>query len=382
MSELENFMTIIEAQEGKPYVWGSDGPDNFDCSGLIVYGNRQTGHFAPTEDHGSASLIDMTTPMAVDEALRTRGALLYLPGHIAISRGDGTTIEARNPTVGVGIFPSAGRGWTRAGTLPFFTTGDTSMAWSGKMASPVKGRVSCEWRGYTGHSGIDLAAPTGTPVYAAYAGTVEKAGTAVVSGRSGKGIVIRNADSEAQYYGHLNSISVAAGQPVAQGQLIGYSGATGNVTGPHLHFETWIKNGSGRVNQDTNPRAHFNSHGVVPGSTTGQRTAQDAGTLYTRAIDGDFSGHSVRSLQAWLTRRKYYNRAIDGVMGVETWRAVQRWLTKDGYYDRKIDGVVGPYTILGVQKALKKAGYYMGRLDSDFGEMTRKAWQTYLSKHV
>ena len=114
--------------------------------------------------------------------------------------------------------------------------------WSGKMASPIVGTVSCEWRGYTGHAGIDIAAPTGTPVYAAYSGTVEKAGTAVVAGRSGKGIVVRNADREAQYYGHLNSISVAVGQLVAQGQLIGYSGATGNVTCPHLHFATRLEN--------------------------------------------------------------------------------------------------------------------------------------------
>lgn len=380
MSELENFMDIIEAQAGKPYVWGSDGPESFDCSGLGVFGLRGIGRLGPREDRHSSALIGMTTTISIEEALQTRGAFLYMPGHIAYSRGDGSTIEARNPEVGTGFFDAHGRGWTRAGIIDWK---DTPMAWSGKMASPVKGRVSCEWRGYTGHSGIDIAAPTGTPVYAAYAGTVEKAGTAVVSGRSGKGIVIRNADREAQYYGHLNSISVAVGQPVDQGQLIGYSGATGNVTGPHLHFEIWIKNGAGRVNQDTNPRAHFNAHGVVPGSTTGQSTAQDTSTLYTRAIDGDFSGHSVKSLQAWLTRRKYYDRQIDGVMGVETWRAVQRWLTKDGYYNRAVDGIVGPYTILGVQKALQNAGYYRGyALDGDFGVQTKKAWQTYLSKHL
>ena len=260
----------------------------------------------------------------------------------------------------------------------------TVTGWDGKMASPVvASRVSAEHRfnptgSYPGHAGIDLVCPTGTPVYAAYGGTAEKVGLNIVAGRTGYGVLIRNPDGERQYYGHLSKILVRVGQKVGQGEQIALSGATGNVTGPHLHFECW----NAAWDDDRNPRRDFNSHRVVPGSTTGQSTAQDAGTLYTRKIDGDFSGHSVKALQAWLTRRKYYDRRIDGVMGVETWKGVQRWLTKDGYYDRRIDGVVGPYTILGVQKALKKAGYYMGRLDSDFGEMTRKAWQTYLSKHV
>ena len=253
------------------------------------------------------------------------------------------------------------------------------LMWSGKMASPIVGTVSCEWRGYTGHAGIDLAAPTGTPVYAAYAGVVEKVGLNIVAGRTGYGVLIRNPDGERQYYGHLSKILVRVGQKVGQGEQIALSGATGNVTGPHLHFECW----NAAWDDDRNPRRDFNSHGVVPGSTTGQSTAQDAGTLYTRAIDRNFSGHSVRSLQAWLTRRGYYDRAIDGVMGVETWRAVQRWLTKDGYYNRAVDGVVGPYTVLGVQKALQNAGYYRGyALDGDFGVQTKKAWQSYLSKHL
>ena len=261
------------------------------------------------------------------------------------------------------------------------------MAWDGKMASPVKGRVSCEWREYAGHAGIDIACSVGTPVYAAYAGTVEKAAWACVSGRSGYGVVVRNSDGEAQYYGHLSKIQVKVGQKVSCGQQVALSGATGNVTGPHLHFETWKSGGTGGVNQDVNPRLHFAAHEVQPGSTTGQGTAATSAatpnnTLYKGVIDGKFQEKTIKSLQQWLRRRGYYVAAIDGVMGVETWKGVQRWLAKDGYYDRAGDGSAGPFTILGVQKALKKAGYYTGLLDGDFGEMTRKAWQTYLSKHV
>ena len=144
------------------------------------------------------------------------------------------------------------------------------------MASPVKGWVSMEWRGYEGHAGMDIACPVGTPVYAAYAGTVERTGDFSDIGRSGdRNILIRNPDQEAQYYGHLEECLVKVGDRIRKGQLIGYSGARGNVTGPHLHFETWRAGGNGGVDEDMNPRIHFESHGVIPGSTTGQETSKE-----------------------------------------------------------------------------------------------------------
>ena len=144
------------------------------------------------------------------------------------------------------------------------------------MASPVKGWVSMEWRGYEGHAGMDIACPVGTPVYAAYAGTVERTGDFSDIGRSGdRNILIRNPDQEAQYYGHLEECLVKVGDRIRKGQLIGYSGARGNVTGPHLHFETWRAGGNGGVDEDMDPRMHFESHGVIPGSTTGQETSKE-----------------------------------------------------------------------------------------------------------
>ena len=141
------------------------------------------------------------------------------------------------------------------------------------MASPAEGWVSCEWRGYEGHAGMDIACPVGTPVYAAYAGTVERTGDFSDIGRSGdRNILIRNPDHEAQYYGHLEECLVKVGDWIRKGQLIGYSGARGNVSGPHLHFETWRAGGNGGVDEDMDPRMHFEAHGVIPGSTTGQET--------------------------------------------------------------------------------------------------------------
>ena len=117
-------------------------------------------------------------------------------------------------------------------------------------------------------------------------------------------------------------------------------------------------------------------------STTTASTGKHASTRYARAIDGSFGAYTVKSWQAWLTRRGYYTRAIDGVMGIESWKAVQRWLTKDGYYNRAIDGQAGTYTVKGLQKALQNAGYYTAyTVDGQFGTQTVKALQSYLSTH-
>lgn len=85
------------------------------------------------------------------------------------------------------------------------------------------------------HEGIDVAAPTGTPVAAARSGTVVFAGWA--SGGYGYMVRIRHAGHEESYYAHLSAIHASVGQHVEQGTVIGRIGSTGLSTGPHLHFE-------------------------------------------------------------------------------------------------------------------------------------------------
>ena len=87
------------------------------------------------------------------------------------------------------------------------------------------------------HSGIDLAAPLGTPVYAATAGTVT-----VRRERGGYGLyILLTRDSKlSTLYGHLDWPLVQPGDVVAAGQAIALLGSTGNSTGPHLHFEVRI----------------------------------------------------------------------------------------------------------------------------------------------
>ncbi len=85
------------------------------------------------------------------------------------------------------------------------------------------------------HRGIDIAAPTGTPVGAARSGTVTYAGWS--SRGYGNLVRIRHADGSETWYGHFSSISVSVGQYVTQGATVGRVGSTGLSTGPHLHFE-------------------------------------------------------------------------------------------------------------------------------------------------
>lgn len=94
--------------------------------------------------------------------------------------------------------------------------------------------------GQSGHNGIDLGAPNGTPVYAADEGKVEYEGWGQnhswMGSPAGICVLINHIGSYAGY-AHLSSTVVNKGQNVRKGQLIGYVGATGAATGPHLHFE-------------------------------------------------------------------------------------------------------------------------------------------------
>jgi murein DD-endopeptidase MepM/ murein hydrolase activator NlpD len=107
------------------------------------------------------------------------------------------------------------------------------------------------------HTGVDFLVGSGTPVHAVAAGTVVSAGA---DGAYGNDVIIKHADGKYTLYGHLSQPLVSAGQTVTEGQEIGISGATGNVTGPHLHFEVRTTPYYG---SDIDPVAYLASHGVT-----------------------------------------------------------------------------------------------------------------------
>lgn len=90
------------------------------------------------------------------------------------------------------------------------------------------------------HTGVDLAAASGTSIYASKSGTVT---TATYDSVWGYYVTINHGDGTSTLYGHMTRFTVSAGQSVSQGQVIGYVGSTGWSTGAHLHFNIYV-NGS------------------------------------------------------------------------------------------------------------------------------------------
>ena len=90
------------------------------------------------------------------------------------------------------------------------------------------------------HTGVDLGAAEGTPIYATRSGTVT---TATYSDVYGNYVTINHGDGYSSLYGHMTHYVVSAGEYVSQGEVIGYVGSTGWSTGPHLHFTIYY-NGS------------------------------------------------------------------------------------------------------------------------------------------
>ena len=104
----------------------------------------------------------------------------------------------------------------------------------GQREDPVKGNGEGEF-----HKGLDISAPTGTPVRATADGVVKLAG--MVNGY-GREVIIDHGHSVETCYAHLSAFATIAGQTVVRGQVIGYVGHSGRVTGSNLHYEVRIRN--------------------------------------------------------------------------------------------------------------------------------------------
>jgi len=104
---------------------------------------------------------------------------------------------------------------------------------------PIDGPVTSEFGQRWGrlHAGLDIAVPTGTPIGAARSGSVVFSG---VNGGYGNFVVIDHGGGLSTAYAHQSRIAASEGQSVAQGEVIGYVGSTGNSTGAHLHFEVRV----------------------------------------------------------------------------------------------------------------------------------------------
>lgn len=130
------------------------------------------------------------------------------------SGGNGGNTSGGNTTV------NTGSGWIRPCSYVMLT-------------SPFGNRNTGIAGASTYHQGVDLAAPSGTPIYASRGGTVTRA---TYGAASGNYVSINHHDGFSSIYMHMTHYVVSAGQQVAQGQVIGYVGRSGIASGDHLHF--------------------------------------------------------------------------------------------------------------------------------------------------
>ena len=109
-----------------------------------------------------------------------------------------------------------------------------------RLTSPYGWRIHPVYGDRRFHSGVDLAANSGTPIYATRGGTVTKAS---YNNSAGYYVTINHGDGFSSSYLHMTHYIVSEGQKVSAGQVIGYVGSTGTSTGAHLHFTIYY-NGS------------------------------------------------------------------------------------------------------------------------------------------
>jgi murein DD-endopeptidase MepM/ murein hydrolase activator NlpD len=163
---------------------------------------------------------------------------------------------------------SPGTTTAAAATAPLAASAAGQTAAPGTMTLPVAGPLTSPF-GSRGspvnstqefHEGIDIGAAQGTPIRSAAAGTVSFAGQ--MSGY-GNVVIVQHAGGLSTRYAHQSAMLVTAGQPVAAGEVIGAVGATGEATGPHLHFEVRLNDVA------VNPAPYLGLPTTAAGSSSG-----------------------------------------------------------------------------------------------------------------
>jgi murein DD-endopeptidase MepM/ murein hydrolase activator NlpD len=172
-----------------------------------------------------------------------------------------------------------------------------------RLGSPVKGTVTSGFgpRWGRNHDGLDIAAPTGTPIRAVECGVVRFSG---VQGGYGNMVCVKHSTRFETCYAHMSRSAVAQGARVQKGQVIGYVGCTGSCTGPHLHFEIRV-DGAAR-----DPRPYLGGAGV-PGEPTVRAAATKSspkGT--TRARTAPRTTTRAHAIPRTITRAHAISRTI------------------------------------------------------------------------
>ena len=172
--------------------------------------------------------------------------------HLEISAEQKSNADSVYNLVRYGV-AGGSEGWIPGADEPYIGTdgfcSPIGSGWESRVTSEFGNRIDPITGKRKGHTGMDLAVPTGTPIRAALPGTVTV--SKYNAGGYGYYVMIDHGNGLTTLYGHCSQLLARAGQTVQAGDIIALSGSTGRSTGPHLHFEV-------RVNGErTNPRAYL-----------------------------------------------------------------------------------------------------------------------------
>jgi hypothetical protein len=255
----------------------------------------------------------------------------------------------------------------------------------GRSITTPFGREGSFWAaGY--HTGDDYAAPIGTRVQATRAGRVVGAGWNILGAAYGRQVIVET-DGIRHLYAHLSRVSVSAGQNVAQGQKLGEVGDTGNVTGPHLHYE-----------ERRSPYGYYDHRRPVfnrSGTTSSGRgyknwiydTSHRDNRYLQRALVSagcdipdkytDFYGDQTKNAVACFQRKQGWSGSgADGFMGPLT--AERLYLVGDVYVDRLHAGVTDSDSVRMLQQRLNEVRTAGLTISGNYNNATREAvtaWQ-------
>ena len=172
--------------------------------------------------------------------------------HLQISEEQKSNADSVYNLVRYGV-AGGSEGWIPGADVPFIGAdgfcSPIGSGWESRVTSEFGNRIDPITGKRKGHTGMDLAVPTGTPIRASLPGTVTV--SKYNAGGYGYYVIIDHGNGLTTLYGHCSKLLAKVGQTVEAGDIIALSGSTGRSTGPHLHFEV-------RINGErTNPRAYL-----------------------------------------------------------------------------------------------------------------------------
>ena len=253
MTENSNSLDGIRVKTGFYAIFfGEDAPSKrahkqlVDC--FVTYEERTR---TVTDEDGTETEESYTVAIPVMDMVEVYSNIENTL-HLEISAEQKSNADSVYNLVRYGVVGGS-EGWIPGADVPFIGAdgfcSPIGSGWERRVTSEFGNRIDPITGKRKGHTGMDLAVPTGTPIRTALPGTVTV--SKYNAGGYGYYVCIDHGNGLTTLYGHCSQLQARVGQTVQAGDIIALSGSTGRSTGPHLHFEV-------RVNGErTNPRAYL-----------------------------------------------------------------------------------------------------------------------------